>query len=205
MPSYHFVIWLEGSSELTEELENRVYEAGCDDALLGLFDSRLCLEFDREADTPFDAVKSAIQDVKSAGLKIAGIGTGDHDLVTSAEAARRTGLSRANVSQLQKGIRGPGIFPRSMLKVSGRPVWPWHKIRAWYEQRTLAKRKKAVFSTREMTATTVCGNRQKVEIAEADRAEIELQGVVSAYQLVKGVPERRRSQIIGELEELVRD
>tara|TARA_B100002049_G_C15980490_1_gene332791 strand:+ start:489 stop:731 length:243 start_codon:yes stop_codon:yes gene_type:complete len=50
-----------------EALIDRLFEAGCDDALLGIGQSgRLVLEFTREANSATDALESAIADVRKA-------------------------------------------------------------------------------------------------------------------------------------------
>ena len=47
--TFSFTVILEGFSDITEELENRLFEAGCDDTLLRCCDGVVYLEFDREA------------------------------------------------------------------------------------------------------------------------------------------------------------
>ena len=69
---YHFVLVLSGLSEPNESIENALFEAGCDDALLIFRDNVPILEFDRQAINFEKAVFSAILDVESAnlGLKV---------------------------------------------------------------------------------------------------------------------------------------
>ena len=50
--------------------EDRLYEAGCSDALPAVVNGTLFLDFDRDAQSFSDAVKSAQQDVESAGGKV---------------------------------------------------------------------------------------------------------------------------------------
>jgi hypothetical protein len=66
--SYSFRFILAGASELTQELEDALFEAGCGDALLGLCDGVLLLIFDREAPSFRIALTSAIADVERAGV-----------------------------------------------------------------------------------------------------------------------------------------
>lgn len=66
--SYSFRLVLTGASELTQELEDALFEAGCDDALLGLCDGVLFLIFDREAPSFRIALTSAIADVERTGV-----------------------------------------------------------------------------------------------------------------------------------------
>ncbi len=48
-------------------------EAGCDDAAVGVRGGSLDLEFDRAHDSLQDAIVSAVQDVESAGYRVASI------------------------------------------------------------------------------------------------------------------------------------
>ena len=65
---YHFVLVLSGFSEPNESIENALFEAGCDDALLICRDNVPYLEFDRQATNFEKAVFSAIFDVESANI-----------------------------------------------------------------------------------------------------------------------------------------
>ena len=50
--------------------EDRLYEAGCSDALPAVVNGTLFLDFDRDARSFSDAVKSAQHDIESAGGKV---------------------------------------------------------------------------------------------------------------------------------------
>ena len=65
-----FVLMLSGFDEITDEISNALYDAGCDDALLGIRAGAPYLTFDREAPTLSEAITSAIRDVESCGLEI---------------------------------------------------------------------------------------------------------------------------------------
>lgn len=69
LKTFHFVVYLAGPAKITQRLQDRVYEAGCDDAALVLRNGRLLLDFDREAESLPDAVRSALSDIQEAGLK----------------------------------------------------------------------------------------------------------------------------------------
>lgn len=50
-----------------EKFVNALYEAGCDDALVGIGQKgRIALNFIRQSESAFDAISSAISDVKKA-------------------------------------------------------------------------------------------------------------------------------------------
>jgi hypothetical protein len=68
---YEFVCTLSGADELTDELEDALLEAGCNDAFLHSTGGVVFLDFDREAETLGDAIGSAVKDVEKAGYKVA--------------------------------------------------------------------------------------------------------------------------------------
>lgn len=58
---------LDGLDDINEELTNRLYEAGCDDASLGCCEGIVTLEFDRDAGSLAEAIGSAVRDITTAG------------------------------------------------------------------------------------------------------------------------------------------
>ena len=68
MKTYTFTLVLSGFSELREDMEDRLFESGCDDALLSFRDGVPYLDFDREAETLREAILSAIINVEGAGI-----------------------------------------------------------------------------------------------------------------------------------------
>ncbi|MBL4885221.1 MAG: hypothetical protein JKY95_11885 [Planctomycetaceae bacterium] len=64
MKTHRFIIYFSGCNELSSELANAVYEAGCDDGSLSLSEFRFRVCFDREAESFADAVFSAFRDLK---------------------------------------------------------------------------------------------------------------------------------------------
>lgn len=71
MKFYEFSLLLSGEVEITEDLANRLFEAGCDDATPSSVGSSAEIDFTREAETLEKAIQSAIADVTSAGFKVA--------------------------------------------------------------------------------------------------------------------------------------
>jgi hypothetical protein len=67
--SHIFTLQVSGLDTATD-YEDRLYEAGCSDALPAIVDGTLYLDFDRDAPSFDDAIKSARQDVESAGGKV---------------------------------------------------------------------------------------------------------------------------------------
>jgi hypothetical protein len=65
---YHFVLVLSGLSEYDERIEDALFEAGCEDALLIFRDNIPYLDFDRQATNLEEAISSAIKEVDSANI-----------------------------------------------------------------------------------------------------------------------------------------
>jgi hypothetical protein len=75
MPEYDFTLILAGD---VGENADALYEAGCDDALLGSVDGCAYADFTRDADTFANAVGTAIRAVESvSGLRVVRVEPGD--------------------------------------------------------------------------------------------------------------------------------
>lgn len=70
MTKYEFTLVLEEPLELTEDIADRLFEAGCDDGTPGVCDSVFSIDFHREANSLEEAIRSAIANVKSAGYEV---------------------------------------------------------------------------------------------------------------------------------------
>ncbi|MYB28954.1 MAG: hypothetical protein F4X38_07420 [Acidimicrobiaceae bacterium] len=62
---YDFTLETRGRSVVDDEVVDALYEAGCDDAGIGRFLGVHYLEFNREAGSYCEAVRTAIEDVQS--------------------------------------------------------------------------------------------------------------------------------------------
>lgn len=71
MKEFEFSLILSGVSEFSEELADRLFAAGCDDATPVSRDGVALLHFDREAESLQEAIRSAISYVQLAGCKVA--------------------------------------------------------------------------------------------------------------------------------------
>jgi hypothetical protein len=132
MSSYHFTLIVEGSDLQTDDHADALFEAGCDDALVGEIDGVHYLDFDREADTVSDAVLSAIGQIESAvpGARVVRVANGG--LVSMADIAARTNRTRESVRMLVTGARGPGRFPPPVTDPRGRyRLWRWSEVQRW--------------------------------------------------------------------------
>jgi hypothetical protein len=70
MPSWDFTVILKGVEEMTEDLANALYEAGCDDGTAGSSGGVASVSFSRESDTLQAAIASAVADVCRPGCEV---------------------------------------------------------------------------------------------------------------------------------------
>ena len=70
MAKYEITLILKGSHEITEEIADELFAAGCDDGTPGTCDGVFSIDFYRTAGTLEEAINSAIANVKSAGYEV---------------------------------------------------------------------------------------------------------------------------------------
>ena len=76
--AYDFTLEIRGADIFDDEVIDALYEAGCDDALIGQFMGVDRLDFDREARSYCEAVRTAIEDVESVpGVSVSRVLAGD--------------------------------------------------------------------------------------------------------------------------------
>jgi hypothetical protein len=71
MKTYEFTLILTKGTELTDDLAEAIFEAGCDDSTPWQSEGVVFVGFDREAASFEDAVQTAIADVQKAGCTVA--------------------------------------------------------------------------------------------------------------------------------------
>jgi hypothetical protein len=71
--SHEFTVILAGVDELTVEVADALYEAGCDDCTPSSVGPIVFVAFDRKAGSLAEAIYSAIGDVERAGFAVAKI------------------------------------------------------------------------------------------------------------------------------------
>ncbi len=71
MAVYEFTMILSKGTELTEELAEALFEAGCDDGSPGSSQGVVSIDFHRDADSLEAAIRSAIADVQKTGCTVA--------------------------------------------------------------------------------------------------------------------------------------
>ena len=70
MAKYQFTLILKGAPELTEEIADQLFEAGCDDGTPGTCDGEFAIDFHRTANSLEEAINSAIANMKLAGHEV---------------------------------------------------------------------------------------------------------------------------------------
>ena len=68
--TYEFQLILKEGTEITEELADRLFEAGCDDGTPGTLCGTPYIRFHREAEGLESAIRSAVADVQRAGCLV---------------------------------------------------------------------------------------------------------------------------------------
>ena len=113
-----------------DALVERLGEAGCDDALVGIGQpGRLALEFTREAADADEAVRSALADVRQAAPSARLIEVAP-DLVGLTDVAEIVGVSRQNMRKLM--LAHPGSFPAPVHEGSA-SIWHLADVLTWMQ------------------------------------------------------------------------
>jgi hypothetical protein len=135
MKEHEFTLVLTSGAELTDQLLNALFEAGCDDAAASLQSGVLRLDFTRSAPSLKDAILSAIRDVRKAKIGADVRRVDVEGLVTQSDIARRICRSRQVVNQYIMGQRGPGGFPPPVYHVRDKSaLWEWAQVARWLQQ-----------------------------------------------------------------------
>lgn len=130
MQEYEFALrfTLPTAEACSDELVERLGEAGCDDALIGIgHPGRIALEFAREANSASEAILSAIADVRRAlpGAELVEVAP---DLVGATEVAALAGCTRQNIRKLMV-VAGAGA-PAPVHEGSA-AVWHLAPVLRW--------------------------------------------------------------------------
>lgn len=129
MTGHEFTIVASGLNAEAGDFEDRLFEAGCDDATIALQKGAIILEFNRKAVSFPEAVASACRDVVSAGATVERVEP-DH-LVSLSDIADRAGLTRQAAALYSVGERGVG-FPHPIARVTSKtPLWDWSEVAEW--------------------------------------------------------------------------
>lgn len=166
MDTFTFVLTfaLPGRDSDPEQFLDALYEAGCDDAAVGVGQAGMIgLDFARAANGAEDAIRSAIGDVRAAIPGAVLIQAGP-DLVGLTEMAEIFGFSRQNMRKYATGQSSAAAsFPPPV--VTGEPgLWHLAEIVAWLRDNT------SVRAPAEVLAVAKAAAKLNFEI-ERDRQE----------------------------------
>lgn len=115
----------------TEQLVEKLYAAGCDDALVGTgMPGRVALQFSREAATAAEAMLSAIRNVKQAAPD-ARLIEASPDLVGLSDIAEFFGFTRQNMRKLMLTHRVSFPLP---LHEGSTAIWHLVDVLVWFRQ-----------------------------------------------------------------------
>jgi len=137
---YEFVLVLDGIQNVTPDIEDALFEAGCKDATVSIRLGRVYLTFARMARSLQDAVLTAINNVDAADIGATVLRVDECNLVTQSDIARRIGRSRQSVNQYIRGERGPGGFPPPACRIADNaPLWYWCEVSYWLWENDMIK------------------------------------------------------------------
>jgi hypothetical protein len=173
--TFTFKYRLPDSERDMEALVERLGEAGCTDALVGIgTPGRLALEFTREAQSAQEAVRSALADVKAA-IPSATLVEALPDLVGLSDVAELVGVSRQNMRKLSLGHRD---FPLPVHEGREGSASLWHlfDVLAWLEGRKGYEFDQTLRETAEVTLEV---NMVKEARRHAPRATHDLEPLVA--------------------------
>ena len=106
--------------------------AGCDDALIGIgLPGRIALDFDREAKSAYEAISSAIADVKSV-VPDARLVEATPDLVGLTDVAQIIGCTRQNMRKLM--LSSGAAFPPPVHD-GKTAIWRLSKVLLWLREK----------------------------------------------------------------------
>lgn len=129
MKMFEFSVIATGPDPREDDFEARFYDNGCDDALVSFQNGHTIIDFAREAETFDAAVVSALQNVASSGARIDRVEP--DPLVSLADIAKRSNLTRAAITNYHKGHRGEA-FPAPIARVTSEsPLWDWASVAFW--------------------------------------------------------------------------
>jgi hypothetical protein len=142
MKMYEFSVIASGLDPHAEDFESRFYEAGCDDATISFQKGHVIVDFAREAETVDVALASAVKAVRAAGARVDRVEP--DPLVSLADIASRTNMTRAAMTQYSKGQRGKG-FPAPVARITtDSPLWDWASVALWLFRNKKIEREEAI-------------------------------------------------------------
>lgn len=136
MKEFEFTLILDPSIEITDDVLDKLYSK-LNDCSYSQRGSTISLNFERTAASFDEAILLAIKEVCSIGLKVRRVDV--CSLVTQAEIARRSNLTRQAINNYVIGKRGEG-FPAPVCNLHddhNAPLWNWCEVAQWLSERQL--------------------------------------------------------------------
>ena len=159
MSKFEFTVIATGVNPTEDDFEDRFVDAGCDDATIAFQKGLIVIEFDREGTSYAAALSSALRDVDDAGAVVKAVEP--THLVSLADIARRSNLTRAAISHYSSGARGSD-FPQPALRVTtDSPLWDWSEVASWLYERDQIDRSELVRAQVVRVANTVLSHRNE--------------------------------------------
>ncbi|AFY71298.1 prophage CP4-57 regulatory [Thalassoporum mexicanum PCC 7367] len=152
-----------------DELVERLYESGCDDALIGTGrEGKVGLDFIREAESAYAAISSAIADVKRV-VPTATLIEAAPDLVSLTDVAEILGCSRQNARNLI--VDSKSIAPLPVY--DGTPsLWHLAEVLSWLKEKKNYAIDEATLEVAKITmGLNLARSWQKVDASISDRVK----------------------------------
>ncbi|SOB78061.1 hypothetical protein SAMN04488490_3907 [Marinobacter sp. LV10R510-11A] len=132
-PDFYFTLTFAMPETIeVEEIEGRLFEAGCDDAIIGLGQKgRLALNFTREATSAETAILSALRDVQQALPQTRLVEAGP-DLVGISDMAKLLEFSRQNMRKLIQAHLVSFPLP---LHEGASAIWHLADVLEWFSDK----------------------------------------------------------------------
>lgn len=142
MKTFEFSIIASGLDSEAEGFADRFFNVGCDDATISFQKGHIILDFARDAASIDEAICSAVECVEQAGAHVDRVEP--DPLVSLADIAARTGLTRAAISHYAKGQRSAD-FPSPVARVtSDTSLYDWSQVATWLYQHEKLSRDQAI-------------------------------------------------------------
>ena len=142
MKTFDFSIVASGLDPEAEDFADCFFDAGCDDATISFQKGHIIVDFAREAGSIDAAICSAVESVQKTGAQVERIEP--DPLVSLADIAARTGLTRAAITNYSKGDRAAD-FPVPIARVTSKTsLYEWSTVAAWLFQHNQLPREKAI-------------------------------------------------------------
>lgn len=168
---HEFTILVKSIGDAQEKYADKLYSI-CGDAMLGRQGGSDFIDFVRKAPKFEEAVTSALQDVRKAGMTPIRIKLDEY--VNASDIARRMERSRQSVNQLIRGERGPSGFPPPAHVSSGNIAsYAWTDVINWLNEHNfdtqLSPSQMEVFTTTSTVNAILQLQRNVKNISKAQR------------------------------------